>query len=170
MSEQKTRVMKALSEAILAEIEGQHFYRMAASSTDDPKGREVFQKLANDEVLHENYLRAHYASFAEAGVPDRSLQLASPEALDSESPIFSDALKERIDKAHFEMTALSVGTQLEMNAIEFYRKAAEQAGDPLMKQFFRELVEWETLHYKALLSQQDELRHDYWSAAGFSPF
>jgi len=170
MEESKKKVAEALRQAILAEVEGQHFYRMAAQSTDDPKGKDVFGKLANDEVLHEQYLRAHYESFVKHGVPDAGVKLASPADLGSSSPIFSDALKGRIRSAHFEMTALSVGVQLEMNAVKFYRQASQEATDPLLREFFRELERWESLHYQALLTQQDELKEDYWSASGFSPF
>lgn len=170
MDQSKKKVAEALKQAILAEVEGQHFYRMAAQSTDDPKGKEVFGKLADDEVLHEKYLRAHYESFVKDGVPAPDVKLAKPDELGDTSPIFSEALKGRIKGAHFEMTALSVGVQLEMNAVKFYRQASQDAGDPLLKEFFRELERWESLHYQALLTQQDELKEDYWSSSGFSPF
>ena len=36
--------------------------------------------------------------------------------------------------------------------------------------FFTELAEWEAGHYEALLTQQESLKEDYWSASRFSPF
>lgn len=170
MDASKEKVAEALKKAIIAEIEGQHFYRMAASSTEDPKGKEVFGKLANDEVLHEQWLRAHYESFVNSGKPDPNVKLSAFEEFTGKSPIFSDALKARIKSAHFEMTAVSVGIQLEMSAVKFYRAASQDTEDPLLKAFFRELEKWEQHHYNALLLQQDELKQDYWTASGFSPF
>lgn len=35
---------------------------------------------------------------------------------------------------------------------------------------YTELAEWESGHYEALTRQQEELKEDYWSAGGFSPF
>jgi rubrerythrin len=153
--------------AIQAEIEGQHFYRMAASTTKDPRGREVFEMLAGDEEAHESFLRAHYESIIETGSPDATAKLGKPT---DPGPIFSTALRTRIKEAHFEMTALSIGIQLELTAQRFYRTAADETRDPLLKRTFRELADWEQGHMNALVRQQEDLKEDYWSAAGFSPF
>lgn len=170
MDEAMKKVAQALAKAIQAEIEGQHFYRMAARSTDDPRGREVFERLAEDEVAHERFLRAHLEAIVETGAPSKHASLGSPEPFAASSPIFSEALRARIGEAHYEMTALSVGIQLELTAVKFYARASEETRDPLLRDQFRQLSEWESGHYDALLRQQDELREDYWSAGGFSPF
>ncbi|MHC4601641.1 MAG: ferritin family protein [Planctomycetota bacterium] len=66
----KKALTRALAEAIETERQGQHFYRMAAQSTSDPKGREVFAMLAAEEGQHEDYLKAQHASLAERGEVD----------------------------------------------------------------------------------------------------
>jgi len=170
MDESTRKVAEALKKAIQAEIEGQHFYRMAASQCTDPKGREVFLQLAEDEVVHERFLRAHYQSLLEHGVPDGSVKLARATAYEGSSPIFSPALKSRIKDAHFEMTALAVGIQLELGAVDFYKQASQLASDTALSDTLLELSEWEAGHYQALLRQQEELKEDYWSASGFTPF
>jgi len=170
MDDAMKTVVEALRKAMQAEIEGQHFYRMAARSTDDPRGREVFEQLAQDEVSHEKFLRAHHDHIIEKGTPDPDAKLGSPAALPESSPIFSDAIRSRIGQAHYEMTALSVGIQLELSAMKFYKQAADQARDPLLKQQFRELSEWERGHYQALLRQQEELKEDYWASSNFTPY
>ena len=170
MDESTKKVAEALKKAILAEVEGQHFYRMAAASTQDEKGKEVFNALADDEVLHENYLRAHYDALIASGTAAPNVRLGTPPPLTESSPIFSAAIKSRIQGAHYEMTALSIGIQLEMGAMKFYEQAAKETSDPELSRFFRELSEWEGTHYRALLRQQDTLKEDYWSASGFTPF
>jgi rubrerythrin len=170
MDESMKKVAEALKRAIQAEIEGQHFYRMAARSTDDPRGKEVFERLAQDEVAHEKFLRAHLGAILETGAPSRDATLGPPTQFAGSSPIFSDALRSRIGEAHYEMTALSVGIQLELTATRFYKQASEQTPDPLLKKQLRELAEWESGHYNALLRQQEELKEDYWSSTGFAPF
>ncbi|MBW2264044.1 MAG: ferritin family protein [Deltaproteobacteria bacterium] len=170
MDDAMKKVVEALRKAIQAEIEGQHFYRMASRSTDDPRGREVFEQLAQDEVDHEKFLRAHYDHIIEKGTPSPDAKLGTPKTLPESSPIFSDAIKSRIEHAHYEMTALSVGIQLELSAVKFYKQAAGQTADPLLKQQFRDLSEWESGHYQALLRQQEELKEDYWASSNFAPY
>ncbi len=164
------RVAEALMEAMKAENDGYGFYMMAARSTEDPKGREVFQQLADEELEHRKFLRAHYDSIVATGKPSREASLAlKARDLSGESPIFSEALKSRIGEAHAEMSALSVGIQLEMSAQKFYREQAGVTEDPILRDLFEELAEWESRHYHALLAQQEDLKEDYWSSSGFSP-
>ncbi len=164
------RIIDGLKKAIQAEGDGHNFYVMAAQSTKDPKGKEVFLRMAEEEKEHIIYLRHQYKTIKETGKPDKSVELASPAQLSGTSPIFSDKIKSRINDAHLEMSALSIGIQLELNSISFYKQQATEATLPEVKKFYRELVDWETGHYHALLRQQEILKEDYWNAAGFSPF
>ncbi len=161
---------EGLLQAMRAEHEGHHFYSLAARSTDDPKGREVFQRLAAEELEHFEFLKVQYRSVTKTGRPDADLKLGPRSEISGESRIFSDALRERIATAHYEMVALSVGAQLELNAIRHYTQAATDASDPVVRAFYKELAEWEQGHYDALTTQQEMLKEDYWSAAGFAPF
>lgn len=170
MDEATKRITDGLFRAVQAEGDGQHFYRMAAGSVADPKGKEVFEMLAREELDHQRFLKAQYRSLVEAGRADTSLKLGQKADLSGESPIFSSGLRARLHEAHFEMSALSIGIQLELNAMKFYRGQAESASDPTVRAFFDELAEWESGHYHALLRQQENLKEDYWSAADFSPY
>jgi rubrerythrin len=167
---ERKRVAEGLAKAIRAEIEGHHFYRMAATTTDDEKGKAVFGRLAEEEMEHAEFLRAHHAAIRETGAPSPDAKLSSPLDLSGGSPIFSEELKARARTAHFEMTALSVGVQLELGAIQFYRAEAEASTEPVVKEFYEELARWESGHYEALLRQMEEMKGDYWSASGFAPF
>jgi len=170
MDEATKRITDGLFRAIQAEGDGQHFYMMAAGSVTDAKGKEVFEMLAREELQHQHFLKAQYKSFAEAGMPDTGIKLGQKADLSGESPIFSNELRARVHEAHFEMSALSIGIQLEMNAMKFYRDQADAASDPAVRTFYAELAEWESGHYHALLRQQENLKEDYWSAADFSPY
>jgi rubrerythrin len=164
------RVVQTLKKAIQAEVEGEHFYRMAARSTDDPKGREVFERLAQDEVEHARFLRAQHEAIRKTGKVDATTTLGDPSRLEGPHPIFSEKLRARVKDAHFEMTALSIGAQLELSAIEFYKAEAEQTGDPEVAAFLRSLAKWESKHYQALVDQQEALKDEYWTDSRFSPF
>jgi rubrerythrin len=164
----KEGLLKALTDAIRAEVEGHAFYLMAAKSTSDPLGKQVFERLAGEELEHATFLRSHYDSIEQTGRVS-SARLGVP-AVPAGSPIFSAELRNRIAEAHFEMTALSVGAQLEQGAMEFYSAQADAAEDPAVAQLFRELAEWERGHYRTLVAQLDSLRDDFWGANRFSPF
>ena len=166
----RDQILQALKQAIQAEVEGHHFYLMAARTTQDAKGRKVFEQLAKDEVEHMEHLRAQYRTVLGSGLPDGNLSLGSPPTIRGDSPIFTEELRARAGEAHFEMTAISVGIQLELQAEKFYRSQASDCGDPTLARFWSELAEWESGHYHLLLRQQDYLREDYWNDNSFSPF
>ena len=170
MTSDKQRVIDGLLKAIKSERYGHDFYMMAANSTQDAKGREVFQQLAQEELDHMRFLKQHYDSMLATGKPDRSAKLGAQRDLSDMWPIFSAGLKERVKEAHFEMTSLSVGIQLEHDAILFYKEQSAAAKDPEIGKFFATLADWESGHYQALLRQQEALRESYWSANGFAPF
>ncbi len=170
LNEEFLKLQEALKRAIEAEIEGQHFYRMAAASTTDAKGKEVFEGLAAEEFHHAEFLKAQLRSLQTKGTVDTSMALGNPKRLSDAYPIFSEQIKQRAADAHFEMTALSVGVQLEENAIRFYKDQAIAASEQDVKRFFLELADWETGHYSALLRQQELLRDSYWTENRFSPF
>ena len=159
-----------LRQAMLAEQEGHHFYQMAARATDDPQGRQVFERLAAEELDHFEFLKAQLGAVLTNGVPDATLELGRPAPLTGDNPIFSEALRARIGRAHYEMTALSVGAQLELAAERFYKQAAAAAEDAVVRGFYEELAAWEAGHYHALLAQQESLQEDYWTQSGFAPF
>jgi rubrerythrin len=168
MSHEKT--LEALRRAIQAEIEGQHFYAMAAACTQDPKGREVFETLATEEAAHADFLRDHLSSLFHDGRLHPEARLGTPSPLTGPSPIFSESLRERVGQAHFEMTALSIGIQLEADAQHFYRLQAENAQDETLRGFFLTLADWESIHYHALLAQHEALKEAWWAESGFAPF
>lgn len=170
MGKADKEIIDALLAAIRAEGDGFNYYSMAAGSIKDEKGRQVFSSLAQEELAHKHFLEAQLESYRKSGSVDKSVQLGQAASLESDNPIFSADIKSRLKEAHFEMSALSVGIQLELSAQNFYRQEAAAASDPDIKEFFEKLAKWESLHYQALLRQQDALKDDYWSAGGFAPF
>ena len=170
MKDNTKAVIDGLVKAIQAEQYGRDFYFMAANSTKDPKGKQVFEALAREEEGHMQFLQAQHRSILETGKPDKKIKLGEQVDLSGMSPIFSDNLKARIKEANFEMTSLSIGIQLEHGAMEYYRSQSELASDSVIKEFYAQLADWELGHYRALLNQQEELKEDYWSTGGFAPF
>lgn len=162
------KLLQALTDAIRAEVEGHSFYLMAAQTTADKQGQEVFERLAQEELKHAAFLRSQYDSLLSSGKVSEA-RLGVPD-FPAGSMIFSPELRSRVKEANFEVTALSIGAQLEQSAMIFYADQAAAAEDPAVASFFTELSEWEREHYRLLTSQLAELQHDFWGANRFSPF
>jgi len=170
MDDDSKKIVQGLHKAAEAELAGYHFYLMAARSTEDEKGKEVFHTLADEEQEHFNFLKQQHNSFVATGKPDMNVRLGKPGDLAASSPIFSDRIRSRIQEAHYEMSALSIGIELELSSMTFYKNEAASARDQEVRAFFTQLADWEAGHYNALLRQQEELKQVYWAQGGFSPF
>ncbi len=156
--------------ALQTELNGIQFYTMAAEKTEDRKGKEVFKMLAEDEKKHFRELQRHFKSLRSSNkwAPSISLGEASL-TFESESPIFSEELKTRVKEKHFEMSALSIGALLESNSIDFYRKMKEETDDPIAKELFAKLQQWEQNHLEAITRQLTLLKEEYWAEQHFAP-
>ncbi|HEY3447365.1 MAG TPA: ferritin family protein [Myxococcales bacterium] len=163
-------LVAGLRAAMQGERTGYEFYKMAAAHTKDPEGKKTFEALAAEEQSHFDFLRKHYLSLHETGQLSKDARLGKAHELAGEHPIFSADLKSRIKGAHFEMSALAIAAQLELNGINHYREQAARAQSPEARKLFQDLVEWESGHYEAFIRQQQELQEAYWGEAGFSPF
>jgi rubrerythrin len=164
------KAIEGLKIALQTELNGIQFYRVAAEKTEDKKGKEVFTKLANDEIEHFKELQRHYQSLTSSNKWAPSISLGEASSMSEEkSPIFSAELKERIKKKHFEMSALSIGAMLEVNSIDFYRKMKEETDDPIAKDLFSKLQKWEQGHLEAITRQLDILKEEYWAEQNFTP-
>lgn len=165
----KQKMLEGLKDAMIAERSGIEFFTVAAAQTSDPQGKEVFQQLAHEEAEHLSWLRRQYGHLLK-DEPLEKVPALPVTDLHGDHPIFSNDLRKRLKEAHFEMTALSVGQQLELAAIERYRTLAEQAGPGMLRDFYEQLMIWEQSHAGAFAKQQEEFREDYWSQNNFSPF
>ena len=169
MTTDNQTILAALKKAMEAEMTGHHFYLNAAETTKDEQGKKTFFRLAKEELQHFNYLKKQYKSVLDSG----SFDLSEPMEADSEAraggPIFSAELRARIKKSHFEVSALGVGMQLELNAVNFYRQCANDADDSEVKEFFTGLVKWEQGHYNGFAEELETLKEEYWQANDFIP-
>lgn len=169
MDKQIEEILQGLKIAIEAELTGHQFYKNAAKSTSDPMGKETFTRMAEEEMGHFNYLRHQYKSVLEKGDYDFSKKLLKKEYKHAENPIFSDEIKNRIKDSHFEVSALTIGMKLELDAVNFYRSCAQKAESEEVKQFYNELAEWEQDHYRAFEGALIMLKEDYFQANNFVP-
>ena len=169
MAEGKNEILQGLKTAMEAELTGHAFYKNAASSTADPRGKDTFSLMAEEEMGHFNYLREQYKAVLEKGDYDLSKMGLRKTHKHADNPIFSDEFKKRIKDAHFEVSALTIGMKLELDAMTYYRSCARKADKAGVKQFYEELAAWEEDHYLAFENQLEMLKEEYFQANQFVP-
>ena len=164
------QLLTALKNAMEAEMTGHQFYLHAAKTTQDPQGKATFTRMAAEELEHFHALKHQYEAVGANGEFNRSTALLEVPPAQPASPIFSAGFREQVGQQHFEMSALSIGMQLELNAINHYRTSAEACDDADVQAFFKRLEEWEQGHYEDFADELEQLRADYWAANDFAPY
>ena len=146
-----------------------NFYKNASVTISDRKGREAFLRMANEEEAHFKYLRQQYQSILKEGNFDFTKSFVKESHEQTENPIFSHEIKDRVKDCHYEVSVLTIGMKLELEAINFYQSCAKKAETPEEKQFYPDLVDWETHHYEALEWELNNLKEEYWRTNNFVP-
>ena len=159
-----------LKKAMQGEIEGRELYKTASEKSDDEKAKEVFAFLSDEEESHFQALQSIYKSYTE----DEELKIELPAKKinfnNADNPIFSENFKSRLKGKHFEISALSIGIKLELDSYKFYADMADETFDIKLKEFFRNLSEWEKAHYDALNRELESLQNEYFEKNNFAPF
>ncbi|UCE39733.1 MAG: ferritin family protein [Candidatus Aminicenantes bacterium] len=145
----------AIRDAIILEINGRKFFNHAAEVTHHPKGKKMFQHLADEEVKH---LETFSKMFNEIlGGSDWKKDLI-PDDVSGEAPLvekLKESMKQEDRKG--EVEALRIGMELERNAITFFQEAAAATDDPVAKKIFLEISEEEKFHFDLLQAQYDSV-------------
>jgi rubrerythrin len=170
MVQVQDQVREILRKAYQIEVDGYTFYSMAADQAKKDPVRELFDKLARDEVQHKAYLQSVIGSYDEKGVEAFSIHRRDPDLKAFTDTIFTSRFKEQASGADFELGVLSIGMTLETRAIGYFSGAAEEATDGEVSDFYRFLADWEQQHLEALQRLYDGVRQDFWAEGGFSPF
>ena len=125
--------------------------------------------MADEEMSHFNYLRHQYRSVLETGDYDFTKNLIKDSRDKEENPIFSDAIKSRVKDCHYEVSVLTIGMKLELDAIHYYQDCAKKSESGEAKKFFQNLAKWEQRHYDAFDQALNALKEEYWEANDFVP-
>ena len=161
MEEISKPVENAIKEAIRLEINGRNFFNHAAEITHNELGKKMFEKLAAEEMRHIEVFSELFTKILKEADWKKYVR---DEELKGESTLI-EKLKERMRGAEgkSETQALSIGMELEENAIRFFQKAADEVEDPVAKEIFRNISEEEKFHYDLLQAQHDSLTNSgFW--------
>lgn len=163
---------EGLKAALLNEVEGREFYRMAAKNATRDGVRQMFEFLTEEEERHYETLLEQAARMAEGRPPRLSRSASAKRAIRKyRSPLFSPDFVARGRYADGEIAALSIGMTLEKRAIQqFLTLRRKVKGDPAAERLFDGLIAWEREHLDILTRQYEQLRDMYWEQARFWPF
>ena len=161
--------LAALQMGIQTEIDGYEFYQNFAQRTSDPNARRMFERLARDEVMHLELLRNTKAMLEESG------EWAEYKGLEVEdltgAPIFSrERIEQNLTGYTSDLSALRLAYLIEKDAVDFYRRAAEQTDDANGRRMFQDLAEMERVHLNLLEGEYQFLREQFHTTMGFAPF
>jgi rubrerythrin len=163
-------VLEILRRAYQIEVDGHTFYSMTAERAEKPAVRELFEKLAADEVQHQAALREVAGRLTHDDGAPFNLKLRLPDPMRLSDKVFTARFRDEAAGAAFELSVLSVGMQLEQSAIAYFSGAAEKSSEAEVKDFYTFLADWERQHLEALRTLHESVRSDFWSGAGFAPF
>ena len=164
---QLSSAIDAVKTAIMTEMQGYELYKGAAERTQDPEARRMFQLLADEEESHSRMLHEQFQSLMQAQVFTAPPTVEEGEGF--ESLVADPKWRKSLRFGNMELSAVSIGSNLEARAIALYKKCAETTTDPEGRKVFEWLVLWEEDHLKWMQTLEDELKERYWADQGFSP-
>jgi len=166
--ETKDTALDILKTAILLERKGKAFYAQAARNAESKSAKEIFEMMAEEEDQHIDFLTRQAQSY----VKDQTFIQPEPrkEEDDTNVEILTEQIKKEINAASFEAAAISAAIDFENRAIKVYSDRAEQASDPVEKEMYQMLADWEKGHHKLLFRLNEELKEEIWNDNNFWPF
>ena len=162
-------VLEAIKTAIITELRGMEIYQAAAERTTDPAAKQMFKQLAEDERHHKAFLERNFKSILERGEWEVPATPENLSPLDDSNIINPDFLR-RVKGGAFEMAVVAAGAELELSAINYYKKAASDCPDEESAKVFQFLADWEGEHLRYLSDLELRLKDEYFASIGFSPF
>lgn len=160
--------LSIVSQAVLNEIEGYEFYKMAGSQASTDGTKEAFLELANEELKHADYLKKLWKKLSDGNdvniddIVESGIEIPSPEIY----------RWDKIDKSSSSvaMSVFGIGMQMEQSSVDFYENAKNKVSSQASIALFDLLIGWEKVHLKQFTEQYSILKEDWWAEQGFAPF
>lgn len=158
--------LEIISQAILNEIEGYEFYKMAANQAGTDSSKKAFMELANEELKHVEFLEDLFDSIKDG----REDEIGLAYEVDPPSPDIYNWEKVDDKYTSLAMSVFSIGIQMEKDSIEFYKKAKEKTKIDQARKLYELLIEWEKVHLEQFTEQYNIYKEDWWADQGYAPF
>lgn len=152
----EVKARKALKTAIEAEKKSLKNYLEFGLKTDDASGKNMFLRLASDELEHVNILERQSQSLQESG--DWLKIEIEPSDVEMIVPRLGEKdVKIRGTSGQDQVTALHIALALEKRAQEFYANQAKQTDDRKAREMYLRLAEMEEAHYELIQAEIDAI-------------
>ena len=152
---EEVRNLKSIEEAIALaierEIEARDFYLSKMASMDNPKFRELYEELADEEKKHIGYLENYRAK---KELPVVSTEIPSGQSF---TPEFDKARTKGGEITLGDAEILLAAMRHERKSEDFYSELAKRAADDTQKSFFEMLAKYERVHYELIDSYFEAL-------------
>jgi rubrerythrin len=169
MNMDKSNTLTILKNAFLMERKGKSLYEKAMDHAKDDVVKAFFKDLADDEQEHMNILEKQFKAYMKSGkfmaggFENDGGAVTAPDILD-------ETLKDKINAAGFEATAITAAISFEEKAVKMYNQRSKEATDPEEKKMYNWLSTWEKTHLEKLMALEASLMENLWNDNNFWPF
>jgi rubrerythrin len=164
-----SKTLNVLKNAFLLEQQGKNLYQQAMENAKNDEVKLFFQSLVNDEKEHMEIIVKQHKSYVKNKKFTSSPYEKQKETVNAPA-ILNDSLKEKINAASFEATAITAAISFEKKAVDLYSNRAEEATDPEEKKMYKWLSTWEKTHLNKLVDLEESLIAKVWDDNNFWPF
>ncbi|NOZ60791.1 MAG: ferritin family protein [Calditrichaeota bacterium] len=154
MSESTVKILKT---AIEIEDKGMETFLKFARLTKDETGKNMFIRLAQDEMIHRRILDEQLYKLME-GKALGKVEIPKSEVEKIVPKIREKQQRTRGESGLLEVDALNTALDLEREASKFFRDQAEIVDDEDAKLLFIRLAEWEDAHYDIIQAELDSIQ------------
>ena len=156
MPTQSNVSIKALKTAIEVEDNGLYIFLKFARKTKDTTGKNMFIRLAMDELEHRRILDKQLNNLLEGGTWE-NIEIPHSEIEQIAPMIREKQQRTKGESGLAEIDALNTALDLEKKAAKFFREKAEIVDHPEVKDLFIRLAEWEESHYDLIQAELDAI-------------
>ncbi|MDN5351555.1 MAG: hypothetical protein PWQ12_474 [Clostridiales bacterium] len=161
----KANDIMIFKQAIINEVEGFEFYKMAAHNAGDESIRQSFLTLANEELKHIDWLKDAFQKLGGAG---EQVKLATFDAPPSPGIFKWENLKTQ--NANLSVSVFGIAIEMERASVAFYKEAQGKTSYEAARLLFEVLEKWEQGHLEQFSSVYDTLIKEWWNDQGFDAF
>lgn len=159
--------LQVLKQAIINEVEGAEFYKLAASKEGiSEEVKNEFLYLAEEEIKHIEWLKTLFEKVKDDKEDEFNLSIIEP----LPSPrIFSWDKLDR-ESATIAVSVFGIAIQTETAAVEFYENAAKNTTLEKARKLYTVLASWEKLHVETFSKEYENLLEEWWAHQNYAPF
>lgn len=155
------KIIELARTALSFEYGEEHFYRHAAEMTQNPGGKAMFLRLADEESGH---MEDMHALFSAVIGQELWQQLAAEEAADAHpSKVIAEMEAAVAQRGHASLAddvqALRMAMELERRIIQLLKEMSRHINDPEINKLAEKMIQEECSKYDALQAQMDSLQN-----------